>query len=100
LHLRIASEDAPSILLLAVFGSPIPGTLQSFTFSPGNNQNSSFDFFGSGDAEGTLLIDTLSVVVNPAGVPAPIVGAGLPGLILASGGFLGWWRRRRQIRLN
>jgi len=49
-----------------------------------NNGNTVWDI-----TLGTLTAET-------AAVPGPIAGAGLAGLMLAGGGLLGWWRRKRK----
>jgi hypothetical protein len=45
---------------------------------------------------GTGLVDFIQVTTPVAPVPGPVAGAGQPGLVLAGGGLLAWWRRRQK----
>jgi hypothetical protein len=57
------------------------------------------DFTGSNTVSGIFGGDPgaqAQLILNADAVPGPIAGAGLPGLIMAGAGLLGWCRRKRK----
>ena len=98
---RSAGVFSASVNGVLAFSFSDPTGLATFS-GPNNIINFFIDDFQSlqnfpnNPEAGSGFVDFIQVTTPAAAVPGPIAGAGLPGLILAGGGLLGWWRQRRR----
>jgi hypothetical protein len=94
-------------LVATIWNGTTPTNLNSVLDSSGagwdltiaDGINSKGQIVGTGVYRGAGDVSFLLTPVGPAGaVPSPTIGAGLPGLIIASGGLLVWWHRKRRTQ--
>jgi hypothetical protein len=70
------------------------GTL-TLTLNPGDTYGFYVNTLDNSGGRADIAVTSAGA---PLPTPGPIAGAGLPGLLLASSGLFGWWRRKRKAR--
>jgi hypothetical protein len=92
--LEIATSPTFTAETALIFSTATAGSLVGYTGGPLNTLT---DVSSRDGSLGWILTSgSLTLVKDVPSVPGPVVGAGLPGLIFAGGGLLGWWRRRKK----